>query len=100
MSPISTRRSLRAKAPLRRFSAHSSYGLFALEGLAFWETPSPSNTNRFVLPLSAAGLFTQEGTTPTKLHFLTTQRLFKNTTWNAVPQTKPDTAKSSGINGL
>jgi hypothetical protein len=28
--------------------------LFALEGLAFWETLSPSNYHRFALPLTTA----------------------------------------------
>ena len=43
------------QSPSRGFSPlNLPYGLFALEGLAFWETPSPSNYHRFALLLIPA----------------------------------------------
>jgi hypothetical protein len=45
------------QSPSREFSPRLiAYGLFALEGLAFWDALRPSNYHRFALPLAPAGL--------------------------------------------
>jgi hypothetical protein len=66
--------------------------LFALEGLAFWETPSPSNYHRFALLLLAAGRLNQPGAPPAKRSNFHSQpislQFSKNTTVRSIPQTE------------
>lgn len=91
------------QSPLCGFSPlNLPYGLFALEGLAFWETPSPSNYHRFaLLPEPLRSLSLQRRPPAKRLNFQsqpTSPQLSKSTTVRSIPQTERATNNPPQIN--
>jgi hypothetical protein len=74
--------------------------LFALEGLAFWETPSPSNTTASpnFLILQAANNQAPTGETLKLQSQPTSPQLSKSTTVRSIPQTERATNNPPQIN--